>query len=326
MAAGTLNLSIDELREMARTIRRDVLIMTHSAKSGHPGGPLSMADYATALVFNYLRVDPEDAHIEPRDRFIVSNGHCSAYNYAVLARRGFFDWRYLPTFRSFLSGLEGHPNRHKAYGVEVSAGSLGHGLSIGHGLALGAKLAAKDERVYVNVGDGELQEGSCWEAIMAAGHYKTDNMLVTVDYNDAQIDGRMTDVMDIRPLDGKFRSFKWHVIEADGHDMAEILKTYDRAHDAMGHGQPVCIIFHTIMMKGVPTYEDDFLWHGRPLKEEEVLELALKELGYNETAQEAVASYGDRGEARASYHAKMGWPVPESEEYYAIGPFVEFPS
>jgi len=295
---------------MARTIRRDVIMQTYSAKSGHPGGPLSAADYLTAVYFNYMRIDPNKPHVEPRDWFIMSNGHCSALSYALLARRGFFPPGYLLTFRSTGSGLEGHPNRHKTPGVDVSAGSLGHGMAIAQGLALGTKLRGLDQRVYINLGDGELQEGSCWEGIMAAAHYKSDNILATVDYNDVQIDGRMHNVMDLRPLDGKFAAFGWKVFEGEGHDMKEVLRLLDRAHGAMGKGQPVVILFHTVMMKGVESYEDDHLWHGKPLASDELCQTALKELGYDQTPQQAVESYGDLDTARREYHELMGWPIP----------------
>ena len=312
MATGTQALSIEQLKEMARTIRHDIVVQTYAAKSGHPGGPMSAADYLTALYFNYARVDPKNPHVEPRDWFIISNGHCSALNYALLARRGFFPPGYLLTFRSTGSGLEGHPNRLKTPGVEISAGSLGHGLAIAHGVALGSKKRGMDQRIYVNVGDGELQEGSCWEAIMAAAHYKCDNMLVTVDYNDVQIDGRMHEVMNLRPLDAKFTAFGWKVFEGDGHNMEEIARVLDDAHAAMGKGQPVVILFHTIMMKGVPSYEDDHLWHGKPLATDELLQTALTELGYDETPEQAVASYGDLQAAGAEYHKIMGWPPPKN--------------
>lgn len=311
MATGTANLSSDELREMARTIRRDVVMQTYAAKSGHPGGPLSAADYLTALYFNYARVDPKNPDASPRDWFIISNGHCSAVNYALLARRDFFPPGYLLTFRSTGSGLEGHPNRHKTPGVDISAGSLGHGLAIAHGIALGSKLRKLDQRIYVNLGDGELQEGSCWEAIMAASHYKSDNMLALVDYNDVQIDGRMHEVMNLRPLDAKFATFGWKVFEGDGHDMTDILRLLDDAHDAMGKGQPVVVLFHTIMMKGIPSFEDDHLWHGKPLATDELCQQALKELGYDETPQQAVESYGDIEMARGEYHKLMGWNIPQ---------------
>jgi transketolase len=311
VSIGTANLSVEDLKEMSRTIRRDCLVQTHAAKSGHPGGPLSAADYITALYFNYARVDPSNPRDDTRDYFIISNGHCSTLNYALLARRGFFPPGYLLTFRSTGSGLEGHPNRHKTPGVDISAGSLGHGLAIAHGIALGAKLKKTDQRIYVNLGDGELQEGSCWEAIMAAAHYKSDNLLAVVDYNDVQIDGRTHNVMNIRPLDGKFKSFGWKVFEGDGHDMKEIIRLLDQAHAAMGKGQPVVVLFHTVMMKGVPSFEDDHLWHGKPLASDELLQTALTELGYSETPKEAMESYGSLDTARGEYHKIMGWPPPQ---------------
>lgn len=318
MGVGTENLTNDELREMARTIRRDVLVQTYAAKSGHPGGPLSAADYLTTLYFNYARVDPKNPDDENRDWFIISNGHCSALNYSLLARRGFFPPAYLLTFRSTGSGLQGHPNRHETPGVDISAGSLGHGLPIANGIALGIKLKGKDSRVYVNVGDGELQEGSCWEAIMSMSHYRLDNVMVLLDYNDVQIDGRTHDVMNIRPIDARFASFGWKVFEGNGHDLDEIQRLLDNAHDAMGKGQPVVVIFHTIMMKGVPSFEDDHLWHGKPLATDELLNTALKELGFNETAEEAVESYGDVEAARRKYHKIIGWPKPKKGKTFLL--------
>jgi len=231
-------------------------------------------------------------------------------NYALLARRGFFPPAYLLTFRSTGSGLEGHPNRHKTPGVDISAGSLGHGLAVGHGIALGSKMKKLDQRIYVNLGDGELQEGSCWEAIMAAAHYKSDNILAFVDYNDVQIDGRMHEVMNLRPLDARFTTFGWKVLEGDGHDMDEIIRLLDQAHEEMGKGQPVVVLFHTIMMKGIPSFEDDHLWHGKPLKTDELCGQGLKQLGYDETPQEAFKSYGDVEAAREEFHKIMGWDYP----------------
>jgi len=309
LSIGTAGLSIDGLKEVARTIRRDVVCMTYAAKSGHPGGPLSAADYLTAAYFNYVRVDPKNRHDPHRDIFIISNGHCSAINYSLLARRGFFPPGYLLTFRSTGSGLEGHPNRHKTPGVDISAGSLGHGLPIALGMALGSRMKKSGQRIYVNLGDGELQEGSCWEAIMAMAHYKADNVLAFVDYNDAQIDGRMHEVMNIRPLDAKFLSFGWKVFEGDGHDMENIIRLLDEAHGSMGKGQPVVILFHTIMMKGVKSYEDDYLWHGKPLATDEYLQTALTELGYKETPRDAIESFGEVEAARGEYHKIMGWPI-----------------
>ncbi|MCD6119885.1 transketolase [bacterium] len=287
-----LNWPKERIQEMAKTIRRDVLVGIFKAASGHPGGPLSAADYLTALWFRHLRLDPENPKWENRDRFIMSNGHCSMLNYALLARRGFFDPSYLMTFRTKDSRLQGHPNATELEGLEVNTGSLGQGLSVGVGMALGARFSKLDDvRVFVNVGDGELQEGQMWEAAMSAGHYKLDNLIVTVDYNDAQIDGHVKNVMRIDPLSDKLRAFHWDVVWADGHNIDSILIAFQGAIEAK-NGRPTAIIFKTLMMKGCPSYEDDPGWHGRPPKHDEVA-IMLKELGFDETPQEALASYGE---------------------------------
>lgn len=285
-----LNLPHAELAEIARQIRKDVCVMTHVAKSGHAGGPLSAADYTTYLYWNVMNVDPADPAWPDRDRFIMSNGHCSALNYALLAHRGFFNRSYLLTFRSTPSRLQGHPNRLKVHGLEASTGSIGHGLSIGLGIALGLRLAKSPGRVFVNVGDGEMQEGSIWEAIMAAGHYKADNLIMMVDWNDAQIDGKMTDVMNIEPIPEKLEAFHWHVISADGHDWMDIERAFTEAQAVKG--KPIALVFKTIMMQGVPSFADDFRWHGKPPNADE-LSIILRELGFNETPAEAIASYGE---------------------------------
>jgi transketolase len=287
----TLNLSLNALEEMARTIRRDVIMMVNTAQSGHPGGPLSAADYLTALWFNFLNVAPDDPDMERRDRFVLSNGHCSAVNYALLARRGFFNPSYLLTFRSTDSRLQGHPNCMKLKGLEISTGSLGQGLSAAHGMALGIRLRGwKEVMVYCNCGDGELQEGSIWEAVMAAGHYKTDNLIVSVDYNNAQIDGFVSDVMGIEPISGKFRTFNWRVLEADGHRMEDIVAAWQEARRHTG--KPTVILFKTEMMHGCPTYANDPSWHGRPPTDDEA-QVMLRELGYTESLEEIRASYGE---------------------------------
>ena len=287
-----LNWPADKLAEMARTIRRDIIVGVWKAASGHAGGPLSAADYLTALWFHHLRVDPENPKLERRDRFIMSNGHCSMLNYALLARRGFFNPSYLLTFRSTHSRLQGHPNATKLPGLEVNTGSLGQGLSVGVGMAHGAKLHGWDDvRIFVNCGDGELPEGPIWEALMSAGHYGLDNLNISIDYNDAQIDGRVRDIMRVDPLDDKLRAFHFHVIWADAHDMDDVLRAWDEAISTK-NGQPKAIIYKSIMMKGCPTYEDIPGWHGRPPKTDEAA-IMLKELGFDETPEEAAASYGE---------------------------------
>ncbi|MBN2082640.1 transketolase [bacterium] len=289
-----MNLSHDELRELARTIRKDVIMMTNTSSSGHPGGPLSAADYSAALIANYLRVRPAEPYWPERDRYVLSNGHCSALIFSMLSRRGFFDPGYLLTFRSTPSRLQGHPNCCKLPGVEVGAGSLGQGLSVAHGMALAAKLDGQDTRVVANVGDGEMQEGNIWEAIMHAGHRQTDNLIMAVDWNDAQIDGRVKDVKRLDPVDDKLVAFHWNVRWADGHDMGEVCDAWDWAWGQLGSGKPSAILFKTIMMKDAgEKYEDIPGWHGRPPKDDEALEI-LKNLGYNYSSiEEARASYGE---------------------------------
>ncbi len=301
-----LNLSHDAIREIVRQIRLDVCLMTNVGNSGHPGGPLGMADYATFLFFNVMDLDPKDPRKNPRDRFVLSNGHCSAYNYSVLCRRGYFPPKWLLTFRQSKSPLQGHPNMIYVPGLEASTGSLGQGLSQANGMALGARLKGEDTvRVYCNCGDGELQEGNIWEAVMTAAHYKLDNLCMLVDFNDAQIDGRVQDVMGIEPLGDKFRAFNFHVIEADGHDYGAIESAYAEA--AATKGRPSVILFRTLMMKGVPAYEDNFKWHGKPLSDDE-LAVAFQALGWTGTKAERIATYED-------------WPEPPKKPG-PIWPFV----
>lgn len=294
----TLNLTVDELRERARTIRHDVLVAVNTAQSGHPGGPLSAADYLTALWMNYLNVDSKNPFWPERDRFVLSNGHCSALNYTLMAHRGFFNRGYLLTFRSLDSRLQGHPSRTSLPGIEVSSGSLGQGLSAAHGMALGARMRGQPQiTAFCNCGDGELQEGNIWEAVMHAAHRRTDNLVCAVDWNNAQIDGYVENVKGIAPLPDKFQAFGWRVIEADGHDMDAVVTAWDLAVGGtpargQGCGQPTVILFKTVMMKGTPTFENIPGWHGRPPKDDELM-VMLKELGYNyNSPQDARAAMG----------------------------------
>jgi transketolase len=290
--AEMMDLTHDELRELARTIRKDVLLMCNTASSGHPGGPLSAADYTAALVANYLRLRPGEPYWGGRDRFVISNGHCSALNFSLLSRRGYFNPGYLLTFRSTPSRLQGHPNHVKLPGVEIGTGSLGQGLSVAHGMALGAKLDGSDVRVVCNIGDGEMQEGNIWEALMHAGHRGTDNLICSIDWNDAQIDGRVRDIKRLDPIDDKLKANHWRVRWADGHDMADVCAAWDWAFANVGNGMPSAIIFKTVMMKGTgEKYEDIPGWHGRPPKDDETMEM-LANLGYG---------YGSVEEARAEY-------------------------
>ncbi len=296
----TLNMNVDELRETARNIRHDVLVMVQLAASGHPGGPLSAADYLTALWMNYLNIDPADTSWPGRDRFIMSNGHCSSINYALMAHRGYFNRGYMLTFRHLNSRLQGHPSRTSLPGIEVSTGSLGQGLSVSHGMALGARMRGKPSiNVFCNCGDGEIQEGNIWEAIMHAGHRKTDNLVLSVDWNNAQIDGYVENVKGIDPLADKFEAFRWRVLTANGHDMDVVVRTWDEALSGTpsrgkGCGKPTVILWKTVMMKGCPTFENIPGWHGRPPKEDELM-VMLKELGYDyNSVDEARAAMGPR--------------------------------
>ena len=267
-------LSVKELEVEARQIRRLIIEMLAQAGSGHPGGSLSATDLITALYFNILRIDPQNPNWPDRDRFHMSKGHCCPLWYAVLAQVGYFDKEILLTLRKFGSILQGHPDR-KTPGVESASGSLGQGLSVGLGMSLAAKIDKKDYRVYVLLGDGEVQEGSVWEAAMAAGHFKCDNLCAILDFNGCQIDGRCEDVMGLEPLAAKWQAFGWHTIEINGHDMAQILSAYQESKTIKG--KPVIIIAHTVKGKGVSFMEGVVGFHGKaPTKEE--AEKALKEL------------------------------------------------
>jgi len=267
-------LEIKELRERSRQVRRTVIQMLSTAGSGHPGGSLSSADLVTALYFSVLKHKPSDPLWPERDRFHMSKGHCCPLWFAVLSAAGYLPQCELASLRKFGSILQGHPDK-RAPGVELSSGSLGQGLSVGVGMSLAARLDSRDSRIYVLMGDGEIQEGNIWEAAMAAAHYKCDNLCGILDYNGLQIDGRTSDVMNLEPIKLKWEAFGWHAIEIDGHDMAAILGAYKEA--AGVKGKPSVIIAHTVKGKGVSFMENNVDFHGRaPTKEE--TEQALKEL------------------------------------------------
>jgi transketolase len=266
---------IEELEGRARGLRCDVVKMCHYAGSGHPGGSLSAADMVAALYFHFMRLDPKNPKWEDRDRFIMSKGHACPVQYAALSRRGFFPEEVLWTLRKFESPLQGHPDMKSTRGLDMTSGSLGNGLSIGVGMALGARIAKKDFRVYVILGDGEIQEGLVWEGAMAAAHFQLDSLTAMVDYNKLQIDGENKDVMGLEPLVGKWQQFGWHTIEIDGHDMAEVVRAIEEAQSTKG--KPTCIIAHTVKGKGVSYMECAVDWHGRAPTQEE-LDQALVEL------------------------------------------------
>jgi transketolase len=265
---------IKALEDKARDIRRTIIKMLCAAGSGHPGGSLSATDLVTALYFSVLRHNPADPKWPDRDRFHMSKGHCCPLWYAVLSKAGYLPEEKLMTLRKFGSMLQGHPDR-RTPGVEAASGSLGQGLSVGVGMALAAKLDARDNRVYVLMGDGETQEGNIWEAAMAASHYNCDNLCGILDYNGLQIDGKTRDVMNLEPVRLKWEAFGWNAIEIDGHDMPSIIKAYKEAAEVKG--KPSIIIAHTIKGKGVSFMENNVEFHGKaPTKEE--ADQALKEL------------------------------------------------
>ncbi len=248
------------LTEKAKEVRSRIIDMIYKAKSGHPGGALSAADIVTALYFDILRVDPSRPRWPDRDRFLLSKGHACPVLYACLAMRGYFGLDHLGTLRQFESILQGHPIR-KTPGIDMTTGSLGHGLSIGLGMALDGKLRGKDYDVYVLLGDGEVNEGLVWEAAMAAAKYRTDNLIAFVDRNRLQMDGCCDDIMPMGNIASKFRAFGWNTYEMDGHDMVQILRTIEKARRV--RGKPVCIVANTVKGKGVSYMEDRFEWHGK---------------------------------------------------------------
>jgi transketolase len=265
---------IKELQEKAKQVRRLIIKMLAKAGSGHPGGSLSATDLITVLYFTILRHKPQDPGWPERDRFHLSKGHCCPLSYALLSESGYFSKEELWNLRQLGSLLQGHPDR-RTPGIEVASGSLGQGLSIALGMSLAAKMDKKDYRVYVLLGDGEIQEGNIWEAAMAASHYHCDNLCAILDYNGFQIDGKVKDVMNLEPLVGKWQAFGWHTIEINGHNMKEILSAYEEAKTIKS--KPTIIIAHTIKGKGVSFMENVVDFHGRaPTKEE--AEKALKEL------------------------------------------------
>jgi len=269
---------LQELNEMSRQIRRDIINMLLISKSGHSGGPLGLADIFTALYFNKLNIDNENPEMPERDYFFLSIGHVAPVWYAVLARRGYIEIEELKTLRKVNGRLQGHPAPHKTHGlpgIEIASGSLGQGLSIAVGCAIGLKLDKKPNHVFCVNGDGELQEGQIWEAIMTAAHHKTDNLTMIVDYNDCQIDGRLENVMQLKPLKEKFVSFNWEVLEVDGNNIEEFLKAVDKAKAVKG--KPTVIIAKTFMGNGVSFMQDDYRWHGVPPNPEQG-KIALEEL------------------------------------------------
>ena len=268
---------IETLKKSALNVRRNIVKTVHSAKSGHPGGSLSGADILTVLYKKCLNIPADwtqSSDFEKRDRFILSKGHASPLLYAVLAERGLISEADLTTFRKINSKLQGHPSKGYIPGVEVSTGSLGQGLSLGCGVALGLKLDKNPANVVVYLGDGELQEGSCWEAFMQIAHRKLDNIIAIVDRNHLQIDGCTEDVTALGDVSAKIREFGWETLEIDGHDIQEI---YDAVETAKKSNKPFAIIAKTIKGKGVSFMENQAGWHGKAPNDEQLAQ-ALEEL------------------------------------------------
>ncbi len=272
----TQTANIEELKEIARQLRVDCLKMLHKAKSGHTGGPLGIMDIIAVLYFHAMRHDPKNPRWEDRDRFILANGHCCPAIYVALAKAGYFPKEELDRLRQIGSPLQGHPKLKVEWGIEMSTGSLGQGMSVGNGIALAARLDKKDYWVYSMHSDGEAQEGMLWEAALSAAHYKLDRRICFLDFNGIQIDGFNKDIKDVSPLEDKFLAFRWAVRSIDGHNIPEILDAIDWAKKTPG--KPKMIIAKTILGKGVSIFENLPKYHGVAPSDEE-LKIALKELG-----------------------------------------------
>ena len=267
----------EELVEISKQIRKDIVQMLTESASGHPGGSLSATDIVTTLFFSELNIDPNNPKDENRDRFVLSKGHAAPVLYSALARRGFFDPKELLTLRKTGSRLQGHPNMNYVEGVDMSTGSLGQGISCAVGMAIVNKHVDKNtHRIYCLLGDGECEEGQVWEACMAAAHYKLDNLCAVLDYNHLQIDGNIDDVISPEPFASKFESFGWNVLDVNGHDFYELRNAFNQAKNEKG--KPTMIIAHTIKGKGVSSMENNYAWHGTAPNDEQY-EMAMKELG-----------------------------------------------
>ena len=268
-------MTTEEMQATAKKLRRDIITMVGTAGSGHPGGSLSAVEILTALYFRVLRYNPTDPQWKDRDRFILSKGHAAPVLYAALCAAGYLPQEELCTLRKIDSRLQGHPECGLTPGVEMSAGALGQGLSFGIGVALAGKLNGQDYRTYVLLGDGECDEGQVWEAAMAAAHFKLDKLVAIIDNNGIQLDGWNKDIMNLEPLNEKWQSFGWHVIETNGHDILRLVTAFENARKISG--QPTAIIAHTVKGKGVSFMENNPDFHGKAPNAEEI-KIALKEL------------------------------------------------
>lgn len=265
-----------DLHKLLKHLRLDIIRMIAAAGNGHPGGSLSVIDLLAVLYWKFLKHDPKNPGWEERDRLILSKGHACPALYAVMAHRGYFPTSELMSLRKLGSPLQGHPDRMRLPGIEFSTGSLGQGLSVGLGMACAAKLDQKPWKTVVVLGDGEIQEGQCWEAFMAAPKFKLDNLVAILDYNGGQIDGPVKEVMDIEPVADKLRAFNWDVHPCDGHDLADIEKALAKAWAAK-NGKPQFVLANTVKGKGVSFMEHNIAWHGNAPKPEDA-EKACKEI------------------------------------------------
>lgn len=266
----------NNLKSIAREIRRLALESIYLAQSGHPGGSLSIAEILAVLYFDVMNIDPKHHTWDQRDRFVLSKGHCAPAYYATLALRGYFDLEDLKHLREGKNFLQGHPSMNKTKGVDASTGSLGQGLSIANGMAIYAKRNKLDFRVYCLCGDGEIQEGQIWEAAMTSAHYKLNNLVLFVDANGYQIDGKVADVMNVASIADKFKAFNWQVFEIDGHDVEALVTQLHLLKEKQE--QPVCIVLKTIKGKGVSFMEHHAAWHGGAPNREQY-EQVCRELG-----------------------------------------------
>jgi len=267
---------IKELRQRAVVVRRHIVQMMYNAGGGHIGGSLSATDILVCLYFYMMRINAKNPRWKDRDRLVRSKGHAAAALYATLAEKGYFQKNFL--FNSFISArgiLQEHPDMRKIPGIDMSSGSLGQGLSVGVGMSLGAKLKGYNFKVFVLLGDGEVQEGQIWEAAMAASHYRLDNIIAIIDYNKLQVGGFVSELMAIEPIIEKWETFGWNTLEIDGHNMKEIVEALDTA--ARAKGKPTIIVAHTVKGKGISFTENKFEWHSKCMSEEEKNQ-ALEEL------------------------------------------------
>ena len=265
----------NDLRPICRQLRQDILEMICAAGSGHPGGSLSCVEILAVLYYEVMHIDPAQPDDPERDRFLLSKGHAAPALYSVLARRGYFDPKLLPTLRQLGSPLQGHPHQERLPGLDCSSGSLGQGLSIANGLALAAKRQGKPYRSYCLLGDGEVQEGQVWEAAMTAAHYKLDNVCAIVDDNGVQLDGPTAQIMNVEPLGDKFAAFGWQVLPVDGHNVEDLALAFQEAAETKG--RPTVLLAQCVKGKGVSFMENQCAWHGKAPSREE-LDAALAQL------------------------------------------------